>query len=279
MKQHKQMLMWSIVILCASKCKSQVQWSPTLQDNARNHEFPVESHREVVNLFLEAVNKKSREGYAEIASDQYVEIPVQPWVHSKSGCLDKSGRRKFGSNQKLACNCHQLSCLHLWLRLKWKRLRTGVCFVIWQPQLWQWFKPSQVWGSGWFGVRGRSTRWRGLERSDVSLLEYKYIRNIWNTVLWQSCRIPCCDNHASRERELDKDRRCGWKGRNPGRSSKFGSCWDGWTVEKTLGIHCHYIVGPQPHWGSLTIRTPDITQISHPFSTIPIYSFLVDKIL
>lgn len=69
------------------------------KDNARNHEFPVESHREVVNLFLEAVNKKSREGYAEIASDQYVEIPVQPWVHSKSGCLDKSGRRKFGSNQ------------------------------------------------------------------------------------------------------------------------------------------------------------------------------------
>ena len=62
----------------------------------------MESHREVVNLFLEAVNQRSRDGFAAIASDQYVEVPVQPWVHSKSGCLDKSGRRKFGTNARPA---------------------------------------------------------------------------------------------------------------------------------------------------------------------------------
>lgn len=57
----------------------------------------------------------------------------------------------------------------------------------------------------------------------MSLLEYKHI-GIFG--------IPCRDNHAeyravtimhtSRERELDKDRRCGWKGRNLGRSSFAG---------------------------------------------------------
>lgn len=56
----------------------------------------------MVNLFLEAVNQRSRDGFAAIASDQYVEVPVQPWVHSKSGCLDKSGRRKFGTNARPA---------------------------------------------------------------------------------------------------------------------------------------------------------------------------------
>ncbi|CAJ1371706.1 unnamed protein product [Effrenium voratum] len=69
------------------------------KEDTTTHTFPVESHREVVNLFLEAVNNKSRDGFAAIDSNQYVEVPVKPWVHSKSGCLDKSGRRKFGGDR------------------------------------------------------------------------------------------------------------------------------------------------------------------------------------
>lgn len=34
------------------------------------HVFPVESHRQVVNLFLDAVNQRRNQGFAEIASDQ-----------------------------------------------------------------------------------------------------------------------------------------------------------------------------------------------------------------
>lgn len=70
------------------------------KDTKRNHEFPVESHREVVNLFVDAVNRRSAEGYAAIESEQYREAAVQPWVHSRSGCLDQSGRRKFGAKSR-----------------------------------------------------------------------------------------------------------------------------------------------------------------------------------
>ncbi|CAK9004205.1 unnamed protein product [Durusdinium trenchii] len=61
------------------------------------HVFPVESHRQVVNLFLDAVNQRRNQGFAEIASDQYMEFPAQPWVHSKSGCMEQTGRGKFGT--------------------------------------------------------------------------------------------------------------------------------------------------------------------------------------
>ena len=70
------------------------------QDTERNHVFPVESHREVVNLFVDAVNRRSHEGFAAIESEQYLEAAVQPWVHSRSGCLDQSGRRKFGAKSR-----------------------------------------------------------------------------------------------------------------------------------------------------------------------------------
>ena len=33
---------------------------------------------------------------------RYVEVPVKPWVHSKSGCLEQSGRRKFEMGQRSA---------------------------------------------------------------------------------------------------------------------------------------------------------------------------------
>ena len=62
----------------------------------------MESHREVVNLFVDAVNRRSAEGYAAIESEQYREAAVQPWVHSRSGCLDQSGRRKFGAKSRTA---------------------------------------------------------------------------------------------------------------------------------------------------------------------------------
>ena len=62
----------------------------------------MESHREVVNLFVDAVNRRSPEGFAAIESEQYLEAAVQPWVHSRSGCLDQSGRRKFGAKSRTA---------------------------------------------------------------------------------------------------------------------------------------------------------------------------------
>eukprot|EP00440_Ansanella_granifera_P030441 gb/GFBE01033071.1/.p1 GENE.gb/GFBE01033071.1/~~gb/GFBE01033071.1/.p1 ORF type:complete len:2256 (+),score=522.78 gb/GFBE01033071.1/:1-6768(+) len=58
--------------------------------------FPVASHREVVNMYLSAVNSGSTAGWAPVEAEERKEIPVEPWVHSKSGCLDKSGRRKYG---------------------------------------------------------------------------------------------------------------------------------------------------------------------------------------
>jgi hypothetical protein len=64
-------------------------------------EFPVAHHREVVNLFISAMNKGSRDGFAKVV-DEDQESAVEPWVHSRSGCLDLSGRKKYTINSRTA---------------------------------------------------------------------------------------------------------------------------------------------------------------------------------
>mmetsp|Transcript_89791 Transcript_89791/g.159654 ORF Transcript_89791/g.159654 Transcript_89791/m.159654 type:complete len:2242 (-) Transcript_89791:140-6865(-) len=59
-------------------------------------DFPVESHREVVNMFVKAVNGGSKANFAPVHAKETEERIAEPWVHSKSGCLDMSGRRKYG---------------------------------------------------------------------------------------------------------------------------------------------------------------------------------------
>jgi len=56
--------------------------------------FPFESHQEVVQTFVEFV----RNGFGEpcIPIEEGIEEAViKPWVNARSGCLDKSGRRKY----------------------------------------------------------------------------------------------------------------------------------------------------------------------------------------
>eukprot|EP00931_Biecheleriopsis_adriatica_P029163 TRINITY_DN17358_c0_g2_i1.p1 TRINITY_DN17358_c0_g2~~TRINITY_DN17358_c0_g2_i1.p1 ORF type:complete len:2291 (+),score=504.51 TRINITY_DN17358_c0_g2_i1:620-6874(+) len=64
------------------------------KEGNNEHVFPVTSHSDVVGMFLAAVRSGSTAGWEPVHADERVEVHVQPWVHSKSGCLDKSGRRK-----------------------------------------------------------------------------------------------------------------------------------------------------------------------------------------
>ena len=41
------------------------------KEKEREHIFPVQSHRDVVNLFLEAMNQQNYDGYAAIQSDAH----------------------------------------------------------------------------------------------------------------------------------------------------------------------------------------------------------------
>lgn len=70
------------------------------RDSGQEHEeqsamsFPFYSHSEVFDFFLANLGKTGGRKFA-IASEDIPECPVEPWVHSESGCLDMSGRRKY----------------------------------------------------------------------------------------------------------------------------------------------------------------------------------------
>mmetsp|Transcript_89387 Transcript_89387/g.289076 ORF Transcript_89387/g.289076 Transcript_89387/m.289076 type:complete len:2348 (-) Transcript_89387:56-7099(-) len=57
--------------------------------------FPMFSHEEVVNTFLQSFAGGSVAGYDAILEEDMQESIPEPWVHSRSGCLDTSGRQKF----------------------------------------------------------------------------------------------------------------------------------------------------------------------------------------
>ncbi|CAE8724279.1 unnamed protein product [Polarella glacialis] len=71
-----------------------VQLRHLREDDVSEPPFPVLYHREVVNLFVNSVNGGSTDGFAAVLKEKEEE-EVEPWVHSRSGCLDKSGRKKY----------------------------------------------------------------------------------------------------------------------------------------------------------------------------------------
>uniref|UniRef100_A0A7S4VFH8 Deleted in lung and esophageal cancer protein 1 Ig-like domain-containing protein n=1 Tax=Alexandrium monilatum TaxID=311494 RepID=A0A7S4VFH8_9DINO len=84
--------------------------------------FPLRTHQEIVDLYTSAVRRGSRAGYTLAPGLDPQDPNADPWVHARSGCLDKSGRGRTaleeiggGTNAEEACDfLFKPECLVLW---------------------------------------------------------------------------------------------------------------------------------------------------------------------
>eukprot|EP00930_Biecheleria_cincta_P031240 TRINITY_DN21698_c0_g1_i1.p1 TRINITY_DN21698_c0_g1~~TRINITY_DN21698_c0_g1_i1.p1 ORF type:complete len:2245 (+),score=433.56 TRINITY_DN21698_c0_g1_i1:107-6841(+) len=68
------------------------------KEDQKRANFPVKTHRQIIGLFMDAAERGMLETFMSL--DKNVpESVVEPWVHSRSGCLDKSGRRKYATHE------------------------------------------------------------------------------------------------------------------------------------------------------------------------------------
>lgn len=66
-----------------------------LQDEYFRSNFSMNSHQEVVDFFLSAVQTgHANQTYCAVSGEEMREGRFEPWAHARSGCVDMSGRRK-----------------------------------------------------------------------------------------------------------------------------------------------------------------------------------------
>ncbi|CAK0840100.1 unnamed protein product [Prorocentrum cordatum] len=86
-------------VLAAAPGAASSSAPPSKLEPAAEAHFPLHTHQEVVDFFAQAMSQGCGGDAFKAMPGEPREVPAPAWVHSRDGCMDKSGRRMFSEGR------------------------------------------------------------------------------------------------------------------------------------------------------------------------------------